>query len=237
MRKRDGFTLIEVLVVVGIIALLVAILVPSLMRAKAQARLTVCGSNLHQIGVAMTAYMPSNRDRMPTVSAMPSAETPPVYLADVLRRYLPSGRNSQTTALPPGVYPLVGTGGAYECPDDRPGNNERPEPPVGLGRNVTYYQSEKMSYEFRTRLCGHTPLEFPQYAGGSGWRRRHNASMKLASNSIWIVRDYWNFHGQEKAYTGPDDQRDPNQGSIFVASPFPARRYVYIDGHVGDYEN
>jgi prepilin-type N-terminal cleavage/methylation domain-containing protein len=54
--RRNGFTLIEVLVVVAIIGLLVAILAPALSRARSQARLAVCGSNLRQIGTGLTSY-------------------------------------------------------------------------------------------------------------------------------------------------------------------------------------
>jgi prepilin-type N-terminal cleavage/methylation domain-containing protein len=51
-----AFTLIEVLVVVAIIALLIAILIPSLAAARFQSRVTVCQSNLHQLGIGIVAY-------------------------------------------------------------------------------------------------------------------------------------------------------------------------------------
>ena len=54
--KRAAFTLIEVLVVVSIIALLVAILIPSLHRAREAARRTVCLSNTHQLALGWTLY-------------------------------------------------------------------------------------------------------------------------------------------------------------------------------------
>ena len=54
--KKAGFTLIELLVVIAIIALLFAILLPSLQRAKEAARRAVCSSQLRQVGTAMAAY-------------------------------------------------------------------------------------------------------------------------------------------------------------------------------------
>ncbi len=62
---RRGFTLIELLVVVAIIALLVAILLPTLSRAKAQARAAVCKSNLREYGKACVYYMADHRDVFP----------------------------------------------------------------------------------------------------------------------------------------------------------------------------
>ncbi len=60
-----GFTLIELLVVVSIIGLLVAILLPSLQAARRQAKVTVCMTNLHGIGVAMWSYAEDNRQMLP----------------------------------------------------------------------------------------------------------------------------------------------------------------------------
>jgi prepilin-type N-terminal cleavage/methylation domain-containing protein len=54
--RPAGFTLIEVLVVVAIIALLVATLLPSLVAAREQARRAVCLSNLHQSGIGFSLY-------------------------------------------------------------------------------------------------------------------------------------------------------------------------------------
>ncbi len=62
-RRSRGFTLIEVLVVVAIIALLISILLPSLARARELARRSLCISNLSQLGKATTAYLGSNNNR------------------------------------------------------------------------------------------------------------------------------------------------------------------------------
>ncbi|HUU22783.1 MAG TPA: type II secretion system protein [Phycisphaerae bacterium] len=190
-----GFTLVELLVVVTIIALLIGILMPQLRRAKSQTKRSACASNLRQIGIAMQGYLVDYNDRYPFASRQPSfgsfpLDTPePVYIADVLGPYL----SNQIRV--------------FECPNDRP-SSDRLAPNAGL----SYFQSERSSYEYRVfhpGLPGSTIREVANQM--TQWM-----GQPVAENRIWVMRDYGNFHG-EGGQSG-------------------SRRYLYPDGHVTDFE-
>ena len=64
MEKRTGFTLIELLVVIAIIALLLAILIPSLNKAKAYAKRILCTNNARQTGLGIQVYAQGNDNKV-----------------------------------------------------------------------------------------------------------------------------------------------------------------------------
>ncbi len=69
MRKLNAFTLIELLMVISIIALLIAILVPTFQKVRRQTRAVICQSNLRQWGTVLALYADENEGRLPILSS------------------------------------------------------------------------------------------------------------------------------------------------------------------------
>ncbi len=76
---EDGFTLVELLIVIAVIALLLAILLPALGKAKSTAKRVKCAGNLKQIDLAMHLYLAGNNDTYPCAED-PVSTKPPYWL-------------------------------------------------------------------------------------------------------------------------------------------------------------
>jgi prepilin-type N-terminal cleavage/methylation domain-containing protein/prepilin-type processing-associated H-X9-DG protein len=76
MKKRKAFTLVELLVVIAIIALLMAVLLPALNKARTQAKRVICLSGLKQLTLAWMNYAEANNDKLVNGSAFSGAPCP-----------------------------------------------------------------------------------------------------------------------------------------------------------------
>lgn len=120
LPQRQGFTLTELLVVIAIIALLASLLLPSLSRAKRQARLVQCVSNLHQIGFGFEIYI-GDLKRYPPKSAWD-----PVAKEWKDLSYAPGGKDARTlrgfcysSAQCRPLFPYLGPSEVFHCPEDK----------------------------------------------------------------------------------------------------------------------
>ena len=111
-KKSSGFTLTELLVVIAIIGILAALLLPALARSKAQARNSLCTSNLRQLGVATRLYSMDHGSRLPSAEILPTDPINPANplprICDVLAFY---------TGKAPGTATNLVT--VFKCPSDQ----------------------------------------------------------------------------------------------------------------------
>lgn len=103
IRSRRAFTLVELLVVITIIALLIAVLLPSLQTARYQARIAACASNLRQIAVGSTTYTVDYKLWYPIGPALDARHYPTNDVANGIKAMRMQLHNGHPRALGPYV--------------------------------------------------------------------------------------------------------------------------------------
>jgi prepilin-type N-terminal cleavage/methylation domain-containing protein len=195
--RRRGFTLVELLVVIGIIALLISILIPVLGRARDQANKVKCMSNLRQVLLAFMGYANANRDMCPFGSR--SDNPGGVDLPEDWIHYR-TGINNEglwTSAIAP--Y-LGGKGDALvnilRCPSDNVENRE----PGGYA----YSYVMNMYYEPRPGYFppeGHPPVKFST-------TKRASEKIVLAEENERTINDGFWAPGNYSGTPNPQDSEE-----------------------------
>ena len=203
---RRGFSLIELLVTIAIIAVLIGILLPTLPLARDAARRVACGATLRSVGQGVELYLQGNKDQYPVARYMPR----PWLRIDAADFGLPGESFEEFDAsLADRMEPYL-DGGAevWKCPGDR-----------------AVHGVEWTDDEGNERIGGTSYT----YISGLGGRRLDESFfvrfLKLSPPKIPVIYD---FDGN--TYETEDGRQV--RVDFFHAS----RNLLFADGHVGKYQ-
>lgn len=129
-HRNSGFTLVELLVVIGIIALLISMLLPALNVARQQAQTVQCLSNLRQLGTGFASYVAENKGWMPSCDTCGPLIPQQFWLpngaalwpggVDATRTWVGwvDGEGTEASIENGTLYKYVKNSGLYKCPSD-----------------------------------------------------------------------------------------------------------------------
>lgn len=256
-RRARGFTLIEILVVVAIIALLVAILLPSLARAREGARMAVCKTNQKQLVGGMLLYVADQKALPGTLSVFyanhvgsinswpipvnPDPKKPYPVWDGAIGGYASEDDPDFIREVPAkgSIFRLVRDPKVYLCPSQRKGK-AIVDDPYGSGGNG------RSSFSMNAYIGFKSPENIRRPARPSGWKVRRDATAGnfdiVYTAKVWPASAM--FALVEEHPYHPSTPNVPNvEGNFNVIDKIVARHSFmpggkgrsnigYLDGHV-----
>ncbi|HEX8914583.1 MAG TPA: prepilin-type N-terminal cleavage/methylation domain-containing protein [Humisphaera sp.] len=209
---RRGFTLVELLVVIGIIALLMSILLPTLGRVKEQGNKIKCMSNLRQIGQAMIMYADKNKDMYPFAASTNSLHREEDFI------HWQEGNPAikmENSALAPYLTPGEdGLKAIFRCPSDELVRKAQ-------GTGGFYYYSYSMNWRLSSGWLGSgVPI-----IKRSGIKRSTDRALMIEEHSDTIDDGRWVWPGNRSAAYHETAARQQSQDALCNT--------LFVDGHVG----
>ncbi len=236
-QSQNGFTLVELLVVIGIIAVLISLLLPALNSAREHAKVINCQSNLRQVGNAFQLYATSNRGTLPPLNFyMTTAQTMPD--GSIWPGSTALQRNEWYTNRLDQYLPVTGWKDAA---------------------NATAMANGAPDLSSRVWLCPSMPAELWRNTGGGGYGVAINIvryypkggayrpqKVRRASE-VYLIGDTWHPTNASQRFcswlfTHPSNKISPYTADVWGVSagvPTPATRHrgkrinvAFYDGHV-----
>ena len=224
--RRKAFTLVELLVVIGIIALLISILLPALSKARESGNWVVCMSNLKQIGNAMVMYANENRGNLPRPASNGNGAYPDDFL-NWLQKPAPSATGFYYPLNDSCLAPYLNVQderllSMFRCPSDAWADRA---PQTGF--TYPYRYSYSMNDEWSHWSPAHIP---PAYGGAINpklYPRKKLVQVRVSAEKILVIEEQNPNDGRWTHAVGSDDlaTRHSLQGNILFTDMHVVRMY------------
>jgi prepilin-type N-terminal cleavage/methylation domain-containing protein len=228
--QRTGFSLLELLIVIGIIALLLSILLPAISRARELSKRVVCLSNVRQLSVAWLTYAGDNRGRFATAMMNPYGELGLIQNGVSVRDYsawLCPTKDYRVIDYAGGrLWPYLKNRDVYWCPNDTRDRSKGNYAPL-----VSYYMNG---------VFGVLTIAQGSLTEGVGTMARTLGEFKHLDSTLLFIEAHYDY-GLDRTFFWPPVYGTKNAG-FFEDDSWPAHFHLirsnaegctvsFADGH------